>query len=387
MSRHGLLAWLLLLIPISGPPARSEAPAAKPGKAAAEFKTTLGQLRKVLGELGILQSEYRRADDSRRAEIKKRWQLLIKEGDVLQPKVIDAAERAFAEAPNADKEVTELLMELLIGNVGTDNYEEAARLGKLLLENKCDDQRAYNLAGLAAAATADFDAAEKYLALAVKNRLKIGTGERSLDGFAYEFLQEPAKFKEAWAKEQKIRAAEAKAGDLPRVLLKTNKGDIEVELFENEAPNTVASFVSLVEKGYYDGLTFHRVLPAFMAQGGCPDGTGRGGPGYNIPCECYRPDYRRHFRASLSMAKSGAGGSDGRGRDTGGSQFFITFLPTSFLDGKHTAFGRVVDGFDVLHKIRRRDPEEPDPPEPDKIVEAKVLKKRDHAYVPRKVGD
>ncbi|MEA1952638.1 MAG: peptidylprolyl isomerase [Planctomycetota bacterium] len=167
---------------------------------------------------------------------------------------------------------------------------------------------------------------------------------------------------------------------MPRVLMKTNKGDIEIELFENEAPKAVANFVSLVEKGFYDGLTFHRVLPQFMAQGGCPDGTGSGGPGYNIPCECNQPNFRRHFRGTLSMAHAGP--------NTGGSQFFLTFVPTSFLDGKHTAFGRVVKGMDVLGKIQKRDPDKTPPlPTPDKIVEAKVLRKRPHDYKPTKMGE
>jgi cyclophilin family peptidyl-prolyl cis-trans isomerase len=186
------------------------------------------------------------------------------------------------------------------------------------------------------------------------------------------------KYKAAWAKEQKIREAEAKADDLPRVLLKTSKGDVEIELFENQAPIAVANFISLVEKKYYDGLTFHRVIPGFMAQGGCPDGTGGGGPGYNIPCECYRPDHRLHFRGTLSMAHAG--------RDTGGSQFFLTFLPTGHLDGKHTAFGRVVKGFEVLARIQRRDPGDPEAPQPDKIIQATVVRKRAHPYVPTKVG-
>ncbi|MFH1268256.1 MAG: peptidylprolyl isomerase [Planctomycetota bacterium] len=165
---------------------------------------------------------------------------------------------------------------------------------------------------------------------------------------------------------------------MPRVALVTNKGEIEIELFENEAPNTVASFISLVEKGYYNGLTFHRVLPGFMAQGGCPDGTGSGGPGYQIACECYEPNHRLHFRGTLSMAHAG--------RDTGGSQFFLTFTPTRHLDGRHTAFGRVIRGMEVLAKIQRRNPQSPNPPEPDKIVEAKVVRKRDHEYAPKKVG-
>ncbi|MDA0657332.1 MAG: peptidylprolyl isomerase [Planctomycetota bacterium] len=164
---------------------------------------------------------------------------------------------------------------------------------------------------------------------------------------------------------------------MPQVRLTTSKGEIVIELFENEAPETVGNFVSLVEKGYYDGLTFHRVLEHFMAQGGCPKGDGSGGPGYNIYCECHKPEYRRHFRGSLSMAKT-------QQRDSGGSQFFLTFLPTPQLNGVHTVFGRVIDGFPVLAKIQRRDPQKQPAPNPDKILKAEVVRKRDHSYVPTK---
>jgi cyclophilin family peptidyl-prolyl cis-trans isomerase len=135
----------------------------------------------------------------------------------------------------------------------------------------------------------------------------------------------------------------------------------------------------LVKKGFYNGLTFHRVLQGFMAQGGDPVGNGTGGPGYSIACECYRPDARHHFRGSLSMAHAG--------RDTGGSQFFLTFAPTPQLDGKHTVFGRVVSGMDVLAKLQRRDPTDTEAPRPDKILEAEVLRKRPHEYVPTKMPE
>jgi len=375
----GCLACLLLWVPNAKLHAQQKPSPAVAGNAAAEFNHLLGDLKGVVAELGILKTEYRRADEQRRAEIEKQWKELIAKGDALQPQLIDAAQKAFAEAPNAEKQVTDLLVDLLAGYDRTDNYEKALPLGKLLAENDCDDLRAYNLAGVAAFAMSDFDAAEKYFKRATRNHLRIGTGNENVDGFIGDFVRNPQKYKQAWEKEKKVRAAEDKAGDLPVVLLKTNKGDIKLLLLENEAPNTVANFISLVEKGYYDGLTFHRVLPGFMAQGGCPEGTGAGGPGYNIPCECYRPDHRTHARGSLSMAHAG--------RDTGGSQFFLTFLPTSHLDGRHTVFGRVIEGFDVLHKLQRRDPQKSNPPEPDIILKAQVLGKRDHPYVPKKTGD
>lgn len=129
--------------------------------------------------------------------------------------------------------------------------------------------------------------------------------------------------------------------------IKTAKGEIAVELFGADAPFTVENFVNLARSGFYNGTTFHRVIPGFMVQGGDPTGTGRGGPGYQ-----FRDEFssRRHDSAGvLSMANAGPG--------TNGSQFFITLAATPHLDGKHTVFGRVTDGMDVLRSIRERDPQ------------------------------
>lgn len=132
----------------------------------------------------------------------------------------------------------------------------------------------------------------------------------------------------------------------PVVEMKTNKGTMRLELFQKEAPNTVANFMSLINKGYYNGLTFHRVIPNFMIQGGCPSGTGSGGPGYTIKCET-GPDKPKHQRGSLSMAHAGP--------NTGGSQFFICHSPQRHLDGLHTVFGKVTEGLEVLDAIRQGD--------------------------------
>jgi len=130
----------------------------------------------------------------------------------------------------------------------------------------------------------------------------------------------------------------------------TNKGDIWLKLFPDEAPNTVANFAHLGNSGFYDNLTFHRVIPGFMAQSGCPDGTGTGGPGWAIKCET-DTNTSVHRPVALSMAHAG--------RDTGGSQFFITFVDTPHLDGVHTVFGAIdLDdkaSFDVLSQIQGQD--------------------------------
>ncbi len=118
------------------------------------------------------------------------------------------------------------------------------------------------------------------------------------------------------------------------VVMQTNKGDIKLRLFADKAPVTVANFVNLAKSGYYDGLSFHRVIPNFMIQGGCPHGSGTGGPGYRFEDEC-TPELGHATPGILSMANSGPG--------TNGSQFFITHIATTWLDGKHTVFGSVID--------------------------------------------
>jgi cyclophilin family peptidyl-prolyl cis-trans isomerase len=132
-----------------------------------------------------------------------------------------------------------------------------------------------------------------------------------------------------------------------RARFKTAKGDIVCELHADRAPLTVENFVNLARSGFYDGTTFHRVIPGFMAQGGDPTGTGRGGPGYQFGDE-FDPTLRHDGEGVLSMANAGPG--------TNGSQFFITYGATPHLDDKHSVFGRVVEGLDVLRSIRERDP-------------------------------
>jgi cyclophilin family peptidyl-prolyl cis-trans isomerase len=187
-------------------------------------------------------------------------------------------------------------------------------------------------------------------------------------------------YRELWPKELALRAAEADADDLPRVKLTTTKGEIIIELFENQAPQSVANFLTLVKQGFYNGSPFHRVLPKFMAQGGAKGDDGSGGPGYLIRCECYRPDYRRHFRGTLSMAHAG--------RDTGNSQFFLTFVPTAHLNGRHTAFGRVIEGMEVLADLQRRSTmHQTAPPKPDRILKAEVVRDRGHEYTFEKLPE
>ncbi|GAA4869821.1 peptidylprolyl isomerase [Luteimonas vadosa] len=128
-------------------------------------------------------------------------------------------------------------------------------------------------------------------------------------------------------------------------LFDTDRGPIKVELYPEKAPLTVANFVNLARRGFYDGLNFHRVIPDFMVQGGCPQGSGTGGPGYKFEDET--DNGVRHERGVLSMANAGP--------NTNGSQFFITHVATPWLDGKHTVFGKVVDGLEVVDAVKQGD--------------------------------
>jgi len=131
---------------------------------------------------------------------------------------------------------------------------------------------------------------------------------------------------------------------MTKVKISTVKGDMIAELYDKETPKTVQNFIKLISKKFYDGLSFHRVIPNFVIQGGCPKGDGTGGPGYNIACEVYG-ERQFHDKGVLSMAHAG--------RDTGGSQFFVCInrQNTQHLDGNHTCFGVVTEGLDVINKI------------------------------------
>lgn len=154
-----------------------------------------------------------------------------------------------------------------------------------------------------------------------------------------------------------------KPGAEYRAVVEMEKGgQFEILFYPEVAPNHVANFVSLARKGFYDGLTFHRVLEGFMAQGGDPDGTGGGGPGYTIPAEFSKLP---HKRGSVSMART-------RDPNSAGSQFFICFAPTPFLDGQYTIFGEVDKGMEVVDKLKHRNPENKPSFEGDKMKKVTI---------------
>ncbi|HEY9900400.1 MAG TPA: peptidylprolyl isomerase [Pantanalinema sp.] len=171
------------------------------------------------------------------------------------------------------------------------------------------------------------------------------------------------------AKPEAIQEVEKAAGHKvtlgSKVQFTTSKGKFTVVLFPKEAPKTVANFEKLVKKGFYDGLVFHRVIPGFVAQGGDPEGTGGGGPGYTIPDEL--DSSLKHIRGSLAMAKTMAPNS-------GGSQFYIGFQPLPSLDGRYTVFGQVISGMDVVDKLQATEGPGANPAKPDKMLKVTLVK-------------
>ena len=343
------------------------------GPARNMYIAKMGEWKQMLKDLQKLRSDFDLAKPSELAAIRKSWAATIAKAEPLLPQLRNAAVAAYAESPNTDRQLTRLLVDFAEKAILADDYEVAEHISVSMLRSSAEERRLYKIAGISSFARHNFEDAQQYFQKAEQ----FGAMDQMGANYFGEIKKGYIKY---WEQEQLIRAAEVKADDLPLVRLTTSAGVVELELYENEAPETVGNFISLIEQGYYDGLSFHRVLQNFMAQTGCPTGDGSGGPGYKIYCECLRKDFRRFFTGTLGMAHAGP--------NTGGSQFFITFRPTGNLNAKHTAFGRVTKGLEIVRKIARVDPDKPDAKlKPDSIITAEVIRKRDHDYVPRRTAN
>jgi len=360
----GSLVW------IAAVPAAETENGQAAGTTAADAKATFTKaqqdLKRLIGELAALQAEYQQPGADK-ARIEKRFNEARNDARAAAASLESSATAVLIAEPD-NAEAVEVVRDVLQGAMASDDPRKALAVAETLQGAGVADGPTLLAGATAAMTVSQLDKAAEF----VKAAAAAGVEPGSIKSLEESIAAERPKVEAEMAK----RAAEAEADDLPRVQLETTKGTIVVELFENEAANTVANFISLVEQHFYDGTPFHRVIPQFMAQGGDPTGTGTGGPGYAIACECGLPGARKHFLGSLSMAHAG--------KDTGGSQFFLTFRPTEHLDGRHTVFGRVIEGFDVLPKLQRTEGERAGG-QPDRIVKAEVVRKRDHAYEPEKL--
>lgn len=348
-------------------PARADAAAAK-----AEFDGIAAEWKALVAELHVLQAMYQQPKADKPA-VEAKFDATLSKAESARQR-LQAAALALVAVDSGHERARQVLGESLAEALEEDRPVTALELAGSMAAAGAADANVLAVAATSALVLSRIDDAEAWAAKAAA----AGLPPARVTELRTAIARDRPKVEAEMAK----RKAEAEADDLPRVKLSTSAGDVVVELFENEAPNTVANFIALVEKGFYDGTPFHRVIGGFMAQGGDPTGTGAGGPGHAIACECSAPGARKHFLGTLSMAHAG--------KDSGGSQFFLTFRPTDHLDGKHTVFGRVIEGFDVLPSLTRTQDEQGRPVpgvKPDRIVKAEVLRKRNHPYEPKTLPD
>lgn len=279
--------------------------------------------------------------------------------------------KKFLAEPNAANggELIKLVEQLY----DNGNVDEAYQYLTDLAKNNFDSDQLNDLLAASAYCTGHFEDAAKYFDLAQQT----GRYVRVSLVANKEEIQAAAKH---WEQEQKILAEEAAKDDLPRVQLETDVGNIVIELFENEAPETVANYISLVESGYYDNTSFYSVVLTSHIFHGCKTEDNRSTPGYQIYCETDNPNKRFPFGGYLTMFSAG--------KDLGGSIYTITLRPSPHTFGYTTTFGRIIEGMDLLPKIAKVNLRFPTPGMVStKVNKATVIRKRDHEYKPHKVGE
>jgi len=309
-------------------------------------------------------------------KFRRQWAEICDQGRPLAVKAYAAMLKKLTDDPSANLPLANFLIELLDRNVSDSRFEGMLEVGLALQSNGISSEKVSGAIALSAVAENKFDVAKPW----IEKHFKESSKPLAILGPIYDNIDILNK---DWDEELRLREEDAKGEPLPQVSILTTKGEVIVELFENQAPETVANFIHLVEEGFFDGLTFHRVLEHFMAQTGCPYGDGTGNPGYSIYSEAQKPNARKYFRGTLGMALSKGD------PNSGGSQFFICFVPAYTLNGEYTAFGRIVKGIEVIGNFSQVNPDEKKnegeaPVVLDEIIEANVVRKRNHEYRPNK---
>lgn len=368
---------------------------------ATELESEAHAMREHLKKMRKLAIQYHLSEGLAESKsLRNQWIAMIETGRKIHERMVSAAMKDYRADPDPRSETAEFLFQIAARNADADRFDGMLEVVKLLKETGYTTGMFDLCFGLTAAAHNEFEAARPHLEIARSNiektaqelnqKAEVPDEERQTllkkmsdtHGLLSE-LMDVEYYNRLWEAEQKAREEDASGEPLPRVRIETVKGSFELELFEDQAPNTVANFISLCEQNFYDGLPFHRVITHFMAQGGCPNRDGSGGPGYTIRTEL-GDDHRKFFRGTIGMALAGQ-------PDSGGSQFFICYLPRAFLNGNYVAFGRVVEGMNVLSDITHVDPDdksESDHSKPplDEIISTKVVRKRNHPYEPDKIS-
>lgn len=312
--------------------------------------------------------------------VTKEFLAAIDKGRGMYSQLIATAVEEYSAAPTKESKLGEFLFGVLTRGCAEDRYEGLVDVGLALNKAGYKGQRLDQYIATAAIAVHQYDLAKPYLDKVFSQPID---PEKNKEAVAlYGYYQGLEQIKALWQEELKSQAADSAGEPLPKVKLLTTKGEIVIELFENQAPETVGNFIKLVEDGFYKGILFHRVIEHFMAQTGCPNGDGTGDAGYSIVGEHGKSGARKFFRGTVGMALA-------NGPNTGGSQFYICMLPQPQLNDDYVAFGRVISGIDVLSDLVRVDKSSSEKKEkaateapPDEIMSAEVIFKRNHPYVP-----
>lgn len=343
-----------------------------------EYDQALAELRRLTKEATRARVAYQTGTREESEQHRRDWDAAMEAGERQRNVLEAAALRLLSLSPKPAKDLLELVNQIHGSYVLGGRWSKAEKVAEYLRGPLANDEGFLSRDAVAAISSNQFAAAAKF-------RSTFGHVIAEMPKEAQQLFEVLPELQSKYNREQKFLEQDAAGEPLPRVAIKTTKGRIEVELFEKEAPDTVANFIYLVENGFYTNINFHRVIPGFMAQSG-GYGTDKltRDPGYTIFDEFELAEARHHFQGYLSMANASV-------PQSASSQFFFTLVPTPHLDGKHTVFGRIISGQEVLeslvktHEVDREGQEQEIPGvTPDYIISAEVVRKRDHDYKPRK---
>ena len=357
-------------------------PAGDDSEVGKKYQSALNEFRESAVALNQVQLSFDLAEKfttSFRDQISREWQEGIHKSFLAKSNWLKVAGETYLSAPDKYSAIGETLCDMLLSDVEldrTDGWLEAAKA--IINTMKSEKEDLLRAAGLVAYANSDFDFTEECLVRAQKFHP---------DEVQPQFMAEIKDVREKWTHEQEIRKREEEKNDNPRVEFVTTKGRMVVELYEDSAPETVKNFIYLVGIGFFKDKTFFRVEKHVCAQTGCEKGDGTGDAGYVIPSEVDSPNRRDHFRGTMAMALGNDSKTGQVLPNTGSSQFYFAFLPMPQLDGKHTVFGRIVEGQESMNFFRvmnlGQESQRKEGKEPDIIISSKVLRKRDTVYKPK----
>lgn len=344
-----------------------------------KFDDSVERMRTALKETKRLGAIYYHSKAEESDEWRDQWQFAGEAGLRAEQDLKDAAIAMLNKLAAPPQDVVEVSRHVFLEQFENAQYELAYKIINRLVELNNEDVDLRLMKGRTAIKTNHYSEAQEFKDQNIEMIAKLPQNEvvlfNRLDSIKKDFDRELA-----------TREAEAMADDLPQVELNTTQGKIVMELFENEAPDTVGNFISLVESGFYDGIVFHRVVKGFMAQAG---GFSMRGPqmvNYQIYDEFKSENARQHFRGTVSMATVPGV------PDSGSTQFYITFSPQPMLDGRQTVFGRIISDMEVVDSLTANYEVDSEGQEkaiedilPDRITSARVIRKRDHEYKPNRV--